>query len=187
LSGKVKSLWSTYNNETNQIFPKGTFETEHQATTLIFSSAACSFQVSGNQRWDIISPNPRSQIGYCKLELHFRGQKKPHTINQEALFIQCYVPKSNARCVEWKSASFELETHIGIHPQIHTHTPTQQKTFRSLFVPTLGEATTTTTYSPTKTSFNLQMCVCMGTILFLASTIHKSRDPLKWVVGSSEI
>jgi hypothetical protein len=74
------------------------------------------------------------------------------------------VPKSNARCVEWKSASFELETHIGIQPQTHTHTPTQQKTFWSLFVPTLGEATTTTTtYSPTKTSFNLQMRVCMGT------------------------
>jgi hypothetical protein len=61
----------------------------------------------------------------------------------------------------------------------HTHTHTQQKTFWSLFVPTLGEATTTTYYSPTKTSFNLQMHVCMGTILFLASTIHKSRDPLK--------
>lgn len=50
LSGKLKPLWSTYNNETNQIFPKETFETEHQATTLIFSSAACSFQVSGNQK-----------------------------------------------------------------------------------------------------------------------------------------
>jgi hypothetical protein len=47
------------------------------------------------------------------------------------------VPKSNARCVEWKSASFELETHIGIHPQIHTHkhthTPTQQKNLLESF------------------------------------------------------
>jgi hypothetical protein len=31
------------------------------------------------------------------------------------------------------------------------------------------------------------MHVCMGTILFLASTIHKSKDPLKEVVGWSEI
>jgi hypothetical protein len=80
------------------------------------------------------------------------------------------------------------------HTHTHTHTPTQQKTFWSLFVPTLGEATTTTTttYSPTKTSFNLQMRVCMGTILFLASTtIHKSKISIEMglllVQGKSKV
>jgi hypothetical protein len=126
---------------------------------------------------------PRSRIGYCKLELNLIQLIKRHySFNVMCPRARPDVWNERVHLLNWKP------TLASTHKYTHTHTPTQQKTFWSLFVPTLGEATTTTTtttttYSPTKTSFNLQMHVCMGTILFLASTIHKSKDPLKEVVG----
>jgi len=129
---------------------------------------------------------PRSRIGYCKLELNLIQLIKRHySFNVMCPRARPDVWNERVHLLNWKPTL--ASTHKYTHTHTHTHTPTQQKTFWSLFVPTLGEATTTTTttttYSPTKTSFNLQMHVCMGTILFLASTIHKSKDPLKEVVG----
>jgi hypothetical protein len=117
---------------------------------------------------------PRSRIGYCRLELNLiQLIKKHYSFNVMCPRARPDVWNERVHLFNWKPTLAST----------HKYTHTQQKTFWSPFVPTLGEATTTTTYSPTKTSFNLQMHVCMGTILFLASTIHKSRDPLKGVVG----
>ncbi len=137
LSGKVKPLWSTYNNETIQIFPKETFETEHQATTLIFSSAACSFQVSGNQKmryYHSIKSKPQDpELGYCKLELNLIQLIKRHySFNVMCPRAMPDVWNERVHLFNWKPTL--ASTHKYTHTHTHTHPP-NKKPFGVLLFP----------------------------------------------------